>query len=214
MVLQNFFEDPLLTLFWLLGIVIAVSVHEFAHAKVADYLGDPTPRAMGRVTLNPLAHLDLFGSLVFLIFGFGWGKPVLFDPFNLKNPRRDSALISLAGPVSNIALAFFTAVIFKILSLFLIFTLDLLYLNFLIFSFIQINLILAFFNLVPIYPLDGFKIVEGFLPEEKAREWSELRHYGPIFLLLFILPFGNQSLAEKTIGPLIKISMNILSLIF
>src|SRR3989344_1658008 len=98
------FNDSLEFILWTISIVLAITIHEFAHAFAADRLGDPTPRLMGRLTLNPLAHLDPLGTLLLLIARFGWGKPVIFDPFNLRNPRRDSAIISLAGPVSNILL--------------------------------------------------------------------------------------------------------------
>src|SRR4030066_1301523 len=88
------------------GIILAIGIHEAAHAFTADYLGDPTPRSLGRTTLNPLAHLDPLGTLVILVTGFfGWGKPAPFDPYNLRDPRRDTALIALAGPASNIVLA-------------------------------------------------------------------------------------------------------------
>src|SRR3990167_4179895 len=90
--------DPLLFGIWALVLVLAITIHEFSHAFVAERLGDPTARLMGRLTFNPLAHLDPIGTFALLIIGIGWGKPVPFDPFNLKNPRRDSALISLAGP--------------------------------------------------------------------------------------------------------------------
>ena len=211
MFLQNLLENPIWALVYLAIIVIAVTVHEYAHAKVADMLGDPTPRSLGRVSLNPLAHLDLFGSVFFLLFGFGWGKPVPFDPFNLRNPRKDSALISLAGPASNLLLVLFTVVLEKVL-------LSFSSASFLVYAFIGLfltplihrNLILAFFNLIPIYPLDGFKVIEGLLPEEKAREWAELRRYGMIFLVLFILPIGGESLASKTIGVLVKVAFSVI----
>ena len=96
------FNNPLSFLFWLVALAMAITIHEFAHAYTADRLGDPTPRLQGRLTLNPLAHLDPLGTLMLLLVRFGWGKPVQFDPFNLKNPRKDGALISLAGPASNL----------------------------------------------------------------------------------------------------------------
>src|SRR3989344_7675802 len=108
------FSNPIFLILWAGSLVIAVTIHEFAHAWAAEQLGDPTPRLAGRLTLNPLAHLDPIGTLCLLIFRFGWGKPVPFDPFNLANPRRDSALISLAGPASNIALAVVLSFIMKL----------------------------------------------------------------------------------------------------
>src|SRR3989339_337614 len=104
--LSILFTNPLVFLVFALGLVLAISIHEYAHAAAADRLGDPTPRAMGRLTLNPLAHLDPVGTLVILVTGaFGWGKPSPYDPYNLRNPQRDTALIALAGPVSNLLLA-------------------------------------------------------------------------------------------------------------
>jgi Zn-dependent protease len=98
-------ESPFLFVIAIVNLVIAITVHEFAHAFAADRLGDPTPRLQGRVTLNPTKHLDLYGSLFMILAGFGWGKPVEFDPFNLREPRRDAAIISFAGPLSNIIMA-------------------------------------------------------------------------------------------------------------
>src|SRR3989338_5013701 len=100
MLLTNL-NNPLLLFATLVALIIAISVHEFAHAFIADKLGDSTPRYQGRLTLNPLAHLDLIGTIFILVASFGWGKPVQFNPWNLKNPRRDSALISIGGPVAN-----------------------------------------------------------------------------------------------------------------
>ncbi|GIW62944.1 MAG: zinc metalloprotease [Patescibacteria group bacterium] len=189
-----------------IAIISAITVHEFAHAYTADRLGDPTPRLMGRVTLNPLAHLDPIGTVLIFVFGFGWGKPVLFDPFNLANPRKDSAIISFAGPLSNIILAIIFALIYHLLS-FLGFSKYLDILQYPIF----INLILAFFNLIPVYPLDGYKIVEGLLPERQAIEWSELRRYGIIFLFLLVMPlFSNSSMATNLIFPIVRFIQNIL----
>ena len=105
------------TLYFLFGLIIAITVHEFAHALLADRLGDPTPRSQGRLTLNPLAHLDPLGTLMLFLFRFGWGKPVIFDPYNLAHPRRDAGIISLAGPASNILLATILALSLRFLPL-------------------------------------------------------------------------------------------------
>ena len=100
------------------GIIVAIGIHEAAHCYMADYLGDPTPRSLGRLSLNPLNHLDPMGTLVILITGmFGWGKPSPFDPYNLKSPRRDTALIALAGPVTNVVLAIILSLIIKLIPL-------------------------------------------------------------------------------------------------
>src|SRR5258708_1419548 len=107
--------NPVELILSLVALVIAITVHEFAHAFAAEHLGDPTPRLMGRLTLNPLAHLDPVGTILMILVRFGWGKPVQFDPFNLRHPRRDSAIISLAGPFSNFVTATICAVIIHFL---------------------------------------------------------------------------------------------------
>ncbi len=211
MLIQVFLENPIVGSLIFLSILIAIAVHEFAHAKAADELGDPTPRSQGRLTLDPRAHLDLYGTLALVFFGFGWGKPVMFDPFNLKDPRRDTAIISLAGPASNLILAVLASLLLKIITI--IFGNTILLSSLLaptIFYFVSINLMLAFFNLVPIYPLDGFKIVEGLLPEEKVYQWRELSSYGPLLLLLFILPLGGKSLAAQTVGNVVNFLITLL----
>lgn len=204
MYLLSLFSNPEITLFRLIAIVIAVTVHEFAHAKSADYLGDPTADSMGRVSLNPLAHLDPLGSILFLLIGFGWGKPVPFDPYNLENPRRDAALISFAGPASNIVMALITTPFIymlgsgSLLSLFLS-------------IFVSINIILAIFNLLPFAPLDGFKIFGGLLSDEQAEQWYSLERYGIIFLMFFIFPFaGGRSMLDMFISPVITFLLNLL----
>ena len=197
------FSNPFAMLIWLIALVIAVTVHEFAHAATAEYLGDPTPRLRGRLTLNPLAHLDPLGTIALLLVRFGWGKPVPFDPFNLTNPKRDGAIISVAGPASNILLAVVLAVIVhlfptSILSIILVPT-------------IELNIILAIFNLIPIHPLDGGKILIGLLPNDLAFRWDEiLNQYGLILLLILIFPLGNNSLVGYLISPIIKVILNIL----
>ena len=134
-----------------------------------------------------------------LIAGFGWGRPVQFDPFNLKNPRRDAAIISFAGPLSNIILAVTLAIILQIIEL------PLLY------PFIYLNVTLAVFNLIPVHPLDGFKIVGGFLSPEKAHEWYQLERYGFIFLLAMILPIHNgMSMISWLISPPVRFIMSLL----
>lgn len=195
--LTSLFTDPLFFVIYILALFIAITIHEFSHAFVADRLGDPTPKLMGRLTLNPLAHLDPLGTLMLLLVRFGWGKPVEFDPFNLKNPRRDAALISIAGPISNLLLAL-------VLSLPIRFSLLPLFLGQLLYPLILLNIILAVFNLIPIHPLDGFKIVGGFLSEEQAREWYTLERYGLIFLFLLILPINGVSLLSSIMNPLIN----------
>lgn len=196
--LDSLFTNPVLFIFWLLALAIAITIHEFSHALVADKLGDPTPRLMKRLTLNPLAHLDPVGTIMLFLFRFGWGKPVEFDPFNLKNPRRDAAFISIAGPTSNLVLALFLSLLVR-----MPFTPP--FLISLLLPIIMLNIMLAVFNLVPIHPLDGFKIVEGFLPEDQAKEWATLRRYGILFLLLLIFPIGGKSLLFSILDPIINL---------
>jgi Zn-dependent protease len=198
-------NNPLAAITILGSLVIAVTIHEYAHAYVADRLGDPTPRLMGRVSLNPLVHLDLIGSITMILVGFGWGKPVPFDPFNLQRPRQDAALISIAGPASNVILAISASLLarlFNLQDLALQLTIILVY----------INLVLAFFNLVPIHPLDGFKIVHGLLSKEQARAWARSKSYGIYLLILILLPLrsGNSSLVHTFLSPPLDFMLKLL----
>lgn len=205
--LNYLFINPLLFVIYLAALLVAIAVHEFSHAYVADRLGDPTPRLQGRLKLNPLVHIDQFGLLFLLFFGFGWGKPVQFDPYNLKHPRKDAALISLAGPISNFILALVLSLSLK---LFIFFKLNfLITIGRIIFvPIITLNLILGVFNLLPIHPLDGFKIVGGILPEKKAQEWYQLEKYGIIFLLMLIFPLGKSSMLDMIIRPIFSFLIN------
>jgi Zn-dependent protease len=200
------FQNPLSLLIFAIALLAAVTIHEFAHAWVADKLGDPTPRLSGRLTLNPLAHLDPIGTLALLIARIGWGKPVPIDPYNLNNPRRDTALISLAGPASNLVLTVLLSLLIKILGS------QLVIVNYLITQVMILNVGLAIFNLLPIPPLDGSKILVGFLPQTwgiKVEE--ELRQYGTILLIILIFPFfGGASLATRIIWPIIDSILNLL----
>lgn len=207
------FLNPTYLLISVPALLAAISVHEFAHAQAADRLGDPTPRVQGRLTLNPLAHLDPLGTLMFILFRFGWGKPVQFDPYNLENPRRDAAIISFAGPAANLLLA--TA-----LSLFYRFGLPTVAFSEAMFFIlrelvqiaIQFNVVLAVFNLLPVHPLDGGKILVGLLPREIAYDWDRiLNQYGFIILLVLILPvFGGAPLVWNFLGPTITFLLNLL----
>jgi len=190
-------------LIWGLALIIAVTIHEFSHAFIADKLGDPTASLEGRVSLNPLKHLDPIGTLMLLVFRFGWGKPVPFDPFNLRHPKRDSALIALAGPASNLILATLLAVSLKFLALPL--------LTLLFIPIIIININLAIFNFLPIPPLDGSKILYGILPLSWAEEFNSfMKDYGILLLILLILPIGGTSLVINLILPVISFLTNLL----
>ena len=170
------------------GIILAIGIHEAAHCYMADYLGDPTPQAMGRKTLNPLAHMDPLGTLMILVTGgFGWGKPAPYDPYNLANPARDTKLIALAGPFSNVLIAIILSLILKIFNLQPLLS---------IFYFlISININLALFNLLPIPPLDGSKIL--------IHNSSFINQHANYLLILAIIPiFGGHSLASLIISPI------------
>lgn len=189
---------------------LAITIHEFSHSWTADRLGDPTPRLLGRVTLNPLAHLDPLGTLlpVFLIFSgspfvFGWGKPAPFDPFNLRHPKKDSAIIALSGPASNLILSLICSLVIKL-------TYSPLLANLLL-PFVFINVSLAVFNLLPVPPLDGSKILYGFLPMDWAEEYNRfMATYGTILLVLLIIPIKGASLAVSLIMPVISFVLNLL----
>src|SRR3990172_4768985 len=205
---------------WILAFVVAITVHEAAHAYMSDRLGDPTARLMGRLSLNPVVHYDPVGTTLLLIlvvmraFGipvipFGWAKPVMFDPYNLKNPRKDGALISLAGPGANIILAI-------LLSLILRFSYTpfspLYFLADLLIPIIVLNLSLALFNLIPINPLDGGKIFIGLLPAKEAQEAELfLRRYGTVILFLLIFPTINGTSPISIIfNPILDILLRLL----
>lgn len=175
-------------------LLIAFTVHELAHALTADYLGDPTPRNMGRITLNPLKHLDPFGTLLLIIAGFGWAKPVMVNPMNMRgNPHTSMAIVAIAGPLSNIAMAALAALAFRLLGLANIspstLSGNLSMLSFFMFTFIWINLILAFFNLIPIPPLDGSKILYAILPSEFVYRLRSLEQFSFIILMAIVFFF-------------------------
>lgn len=184
-------------------LAISISFHEAAHAWTALKLGDPTAKHQGRVSLNPFDHIDPIGTVLLPLFlmisglpVFGWAKPTPFNPWNLQNPKRDSALISLAGPLANFTLAIIVSLIFRLTSF------DMLL------PIITLNLTLGFFNLIPIHPLDGSKVVGGLLPKHLYYQWVTLERYGPIFLLaLFFFGGGFISLV---LNPLLQLSLKLL----
>jgi len=175
------------------GLILAVTIHEFAHALVADRLGDPTPRAAGRLTLNPLSHLDPLGTIMIFIAHFGWGKSVPIDPYNFSSPRRDEILVALAGPASNIFLGVVLGIFYQITGIY--------------HPIIQIiavtDFYLAFFNLLPLPPLDGSKIFLNLLPIETALKWQEaFDRYGYfLIIILLFLPFAGSSLISFLVSP-------------
>lgn len=167
------------------GIVIAMVIHEYSHARVADALGDFTPRMHGRLTLNPAAHVDPIGLLMLFLVHFGWAKPVQINPTNFSNPRRDDILVSLAGPASNLITSFVALIILVLLAkldfplsegLLVVFNLIIVY-----------NINFAIFNMLPIPPLDGSHILRNLLPYEMARVYAQLERYSFIFLIIILM---------------------------
>lgn len=184
------FEDVLMRILAVLIIVFLVfPLHEYAHAFIAYKLGDRTAKAMGRMTLNPLSHFDPIGAVLILFFSFGWAKPIPVDSSNFKNPRRDMALVSAAGPLSNIL----AALVGGFISSF-IYAFGSGYVSKLVYVFfayyISININLAVFNLLPIAPLDGFGIVEAFIPNRfLVKYYQHQRIIGMAIIFLIFLGF-------------------------
>lgn len=208
-------DNPLfltLVLSTLFALLVGVAFHEACHALVANSLGDATPRSQGRVTLNPLAHLDPAGTMMMAFVGFGWGKPVQFNPYGLKvSPKTAILLVSAAGPVSNFVAAFLLALPIKLGWVPYINPFGSVlgvsgtneYIGLFLTGAVYLNVILGVFNLIPIHPLDGFKVVVGLLPGELSTEFAKLQQYGPgVLMLLIALPFvtGYNPLSQ-IIGP-------------
>src|SRR5215813_11342135 len=200
--MTDLFSDPFAFLQRLVvqipALLLAVTVHELAHGLVADRLGDPTARLSGRLTLNPLPHLDLLGALAFVLAGFGWAKPVPVNAQNLRHPRRDMALVAAAGPISNFIVALLGLIAFRLVT-----RLDaapflaepaagvLLY----VYLF---NLGLGIFNLIPLRPLDGGHFLPYFLPGGSPTFLRQLEQYGPFILILLVITGATRYI----IGPI------------
>ncbi|MSS72295.1 MAG: site-2 protease family protein [Candidatus Latescibacteria bacterium] len=182
-------------------ILFALTVHEFAHAWAANRLGDPTARMMGRLTMNPLAHLDPLGTLMIIIAHFGWGKPVPVDVRYLKRPKQDMLWIALAGPASNVISAAIFGLTFRYLpdSAFLQWGEAVAMLHYAVI----INLVLAFFNLIPLPPLDGSKVLAGLLPIRQEMAYRNAEHTLSIVLIVLIIigSISHISLIGRVIMP-------------
>lgn len=184
-------------------ILFSLTIHEYAHALVAYRLGDDTAKRQGRLSLNPLVHLDLLGTLLLFIVHFGWAKPVPVDPRNFRNPKKDMLLVALAGPVSNILTAIAAAVILKAV-----------FENFgaippgsgvdvavrMLVWFIYIGIVLAVFNMIPVPPLDGSRVLYGLLPDSLAYRYARFETYG-IFILFAFFLFGGKFLSYFIFVP-------------
>ncbi len=160
----------------IIAIIFAVSLHEFAHAWMANRLGDPTARVFGRMTLNPLKHFDLFGTISLIIFGIGWGKPVPINPENFRSPKKDSALVALAGPLSNLLTAFVVAVPLKYFGR-----------SDLISNIFAISILLFALNILPFPPFDGSKIIGLIIPNKWHAAYEDYLQNGVKYVILFIL---------------------------
>jgi Zn-dependent protease len=184
------------------ALLIAVTIHEVAHALVADRLGDPTPRALGRITLNPFPHLDLFGAIAFVIAGFGWAKPVPVNAANLRHPRRDMALVAAAGPVSNFVMAFVGLVLFVLARQSSLVGAPVEQVLLWIFQF---NLALGIFNLIPLPPLDGGHFLPYFLPRQAGAALHSLEQFGPMILLVLVVSGATRYI----VGPVFQAVTNV-----
>lgn len=190
----DFWQDLMLSL---PAILIAISFHEFAHGYVAYRLGDPTPKYQGRLTVNPLAHLDPVGTLMLIVSHFGWAKPVMVNPLNFRGDKKKGMLyVALAGPLTNMLIALIGAILYNLIrnlpiDIFFIIALDYL---------IQINIGFALFNLIPVPPLDGSKILAGILPYHMHDLIYQLEAYGPLILILIIV----SGVTDKTLWPIVN----------
>ena len=197
------------------AVLISLSVHESAHGYVANKLGDPTAKNLGRITLNPMKHFDLLGFLSMVIFRVGWANPVPINARNFKNPRRDMAISAAAGPLSNLCLAFIFAILLKILNVaygFITFTSETAFfvmylLEIMLLSGVVLNINLMIFNLIPIPPFDGSRILYVFLPTEL---YFKVMRYERYIMIAFILLFATGALS----GPLSFLTNLLTNLIF
>ncbi|MEO0078014.1 MAG: site-2 protease family protein [candidate division WOR-3 bacterium] len=185
------------------AILFGLTIHEFSHGYVAWLLGDPTARMIGRLTLNPLKHLDPIGTIALFLFRFGWARPVPINPAYFRHPTRDLALASLAGPGSNLLTAALAGIVVRVLDLAHVTGFPLLLASY----FVIFNLILCFFNLIPIPPLDGSRLLYHLLPRNLAEQLAGLERYGFIILMgiVFIGQFTGVSLFSIYLEPLVRL---------
>lgn len=190
--LLRYASDPEFLIMVIVAFVVAITIHEAAHALAATWLGDDLPRLQGRLTLNPMRHLDPLGTLMIAIAPFGWGRPVLVNPYRLRfGVNRGMALVALAGPMSNVALAAALSPVMRQL----VATSPSELITLAVIVTVQINILLAVFNLLPVPPLDGFSVLVGVVPQAVADQLNALRRYAPaliigVFLLFWLIPQG------------------------
>jgi Zn-dependent protease len=179
-------RDPQVFIAFLIAVIVGITFHEFSHAAVASLQGDQTARSQGRLTLNPISHLDPLGSIALVLAGIGWGRPVPVTPSNLRNRRFGGIMVGLAGPASNFVVALAGVVAFRLVYPFADTTVDVPFSLNLLFWLVRINVILGVFNLLPIPPLDGSSLLSLVLPPSRQGILNFLDQYG-IFLLLGLL---------------------------
>jgi len=205
--------DPSVQILLIPVLIFALSFHEYAHAWAAYRLGDPTASAMGRLTLNPMAHLDPFGAIALYLIGFGWAKPVPVDYRYLQNPKQDMLWIALAGPASNFAMALISGLLLRFL-----WTTGMISggsaLTMVLVMSLKINLMLGLFNFLPIPPLDGSKILAGLIPNRHQNILYNMELYGPkiLFAIILIGMVTRVSIIGTVIRPFINFFMKIFTL--
>lgn len=184
-------------------LVFAFTIHELCHGLMAYMLGDSTAKRDGRLSLNPIRHIDPLGMLLILLVGFGWAKPVMVNPHNLKNPKIDMALIAIAGPISNFIMAFISLLIWHPLFFSVMNTQS--YVTQVLITFASINVMLGVFNLIPIPPLDGSKVLAGLLPDNLYYKFSHLGRYGMIILIIFMITGATSYIVIPITGAIFNL---------
>ncbi|UCC79071.1 MAG: site-2 protease family protein [Candidatus Zixiibacteriota bacterium] len=207
--MENFL---LQAIFFLPPFLLAISVHESAHAYVANRFGDPTAKNLGRITLNPIPHIDIFGLIAIFLVHFGWAKPVPVNPQNLKDPIKDNLWIALAGPASNLLLAIISGIVFRVLSPVLSASEAGMFILMIIQFSVILNIVLMVFNLFPIPPLDGFHILEGIVPYNTYLSLQKFRASGPMILfgLIILSSVSGLNIFSAIFSPFVKIIGGIL----